>query len=394
MDPKQLFNRIDTLFPVYLEFWKEICKRESPTNDKQRVDVLGAYLQEQAKEHSFQVKVHNEDVSGNALCFTMNPDTAGTPVCLSAHMDTVYPVGTFGETPVRTDETYIYGPGVSDCKGGIAAGFLAMRALSDIGFRSRPVRLILQSDEEVGSSYSQKRTVAFMREMAEGCAAFLNLETHASNRKPLDGAPENAETAVLMRKGIIRYRFHIHGKSAHSSSCSEGISAVAEAAHKILALEEMKDDDALTCNCSMLRGGTAANVVPDECMFTADIRFLNDTQLRKAQTLVQEISQTSFISGSRCEAEIISSRCAMERNERNERLLSKMNAIYSRHGMPILYAAMSKGGSDAADMSAAGLPTVDSIGVTGEKIHSPEERAELASLAACAKRIAIVAMEL
>ena len=36
--------------------------------------------------------------------------------------------------------------------------------------------------------------------------------------------------------------------------------------------------------------------------------------------------------------------------------------------------------------------SVDSLGVTGEGTHSTEERAEIASLAECAKRLAAVAV--
>ena len=392
MQATELFARIDDLYPEYAEFWKAVCMMETPTGDKERVDALGQFLKDRAAALGFRIEEHREDVSGNALCFTMNADAAGAPVCFSAHMDTVHPVGSFGETPVHTDETHIYGPGVADCKGGIAAAFLAMRALKDVGFAYRPVKLIVQSDEEISSATSGKRTVEFMKAMARGCAAFLNLEMHSTTHASLDGTP--GPTAVIVRKGIMRYEFHVHGRSAHSARCWTGVSAVAEAAHKVLALEEMKSKDGLTCNCSMLRGGTAVNVVPDECAFSADIRFRDLEQMEQAKAAVEKIASTPFVSGSSCEAELVSMRCAMERDPRNEELLDRMNTIWRRVGLPVMKAGMSNGGSDAADMSSAGIPAVDSIGVTGESIHSPNERAVLASLAECAKRIAVIAMEI
>lgn len=394
MKTQELFNYIDELYPRYVEFWKSICTIETPTSDKARVDELGSFLKRSAEELDFKICEHVEIQSGNALCFTMNPDAQGTPVCFSAHMDTVHPVGSFGKIPVHTDDTYIYGPGVADCKGGIAAGFLAMHALKACGFTQRPIKLILQSDEEVGSAQSERRTIAFMQEMARSSAAFLNLETHAVIKTNCADDASSAEPAVIVRKGIIRYRFHVYGISVHSARCQDGANAVAAAAYKILELEKMKSGQALTCCCSMVEGGSAANVVPDHCTFTADIRFADAAQMREAKLRVAQIAAENHIPGSSCKTELLSYRCAMEYEKRNEKLLEKMNAIYRSNGMPILEAAQSCGGSDGSDISAAGIATIDSIGVSGDMIHSLGERAELHSLAACAKRIAVVAMEL
>ena len=391
MTTQELFTRIDELEQKYTEFWKEICMMETPTEDKQRLDALGAFLKDFAGRLGFEICEHEEEHSGNALCFTMNPDASGVPVCFSAHMDTVHPVGAFGSIPVHMDDTYIYGPGVTDCKGGIAAGFLAMEALKSLGFSERPIKLILQSDEEVSSRLSQKRTVEFMKQMAAGSAAFLNLETHTIIGNQL---PDETGPAVIIRKGILTYRFTVRGRSVHSARCQDGVSAVAEAAHKILALEKMKDKDGLTCSCSMLSGGNAPNVVPEICTFTADIRFADSDQMQEAKEFVQETAAKSFIPGSTCEAELLSYRCAMEYAQRNVQLLEKMNEIYRCAGLPLLQAAASAGGSDAADISNAGIPAIDSIGVRGDYIHSLQERAVLSSLKECAKRIAVVALNI
>jgi acetylornithine deacetylase/succinyl-diaminopimelate desuccinylase-like protein len=62
--------------------------------------------------------------------------------------------------------------------------------------------------------------------------------------------------------------------------------------------------------------------------------------------------------------------------------------------METLTGFMRYGGSDAADMTVAGIPALDNFGVWGEKIHSPEEYGELRSLAEMAKVLAIVAVEI
>ncbi len=55
---------------------------------------------------------------------------------------------------------------------------------------------------------------------------------------------------------------------------------------------------------------------------------------------------------------------------------------------PNTLARGSLGGSDAAEVTVAGIPCVDSIGVAGDKIHTHDEYGRLSSLAEAAKRIA------
>jgi glutamate carboxypeptidase len=218
-----------------------------------------------------------------------------------------------------------------------------------------------------------------MIEESRGAAAFLNTE----------GATGN--TAVLTRKGILRYRFNITGKAVHSSRCTRGANAVCEAAHKIIELEKMKDEEGLTCNCGVIEGGTVANTVAEKCSFTADIRFANNEQYEEAVRICKEVAEKSTIEGCSCQLEWVSDRPAMHKSEKNIALLEKMNAIYKECGLPTLTARTAPGGSDAAYTTQAGIPTLDELGVEGNNIHSIKEYARLSSLSESAKRLAAVA---
>ena len=301
---------------------------------------------------------------------------------LSGHIDTVYPLGAFPVPAVHRDGGRIYGPGVIDCKGGVVAAVMAMDALMLCDFRQRPVKLIIQTDEETGSLTSSKQTIGFMLEKARDAVAFLNLE----------GVQYG--TAVLSRKGILRYRFIVSGKSAHSAKCLEGANAICEAAHKIIQLEKWKDADGITCNCGVIQGGTVPNSVADQCVFQADIRFADQEQYQKAVDLCKRIAEESTVPGCVCRLEKVSERPAMPRTSVNEALFEKMNAIYASCGLPVLKPRHCLGGSDAAYTTQAGIPTVDSLGVDGGKIHSPQEFAYLESLADCAKRLAAMALHI
>ena len=69
------------------------------------------------------------------------------PVTFTGHMDTVHPRGTFEEPLCRVEDGKMFGPGTQDMKGGIVVGMLAMQALMDAGYRDRPLKLVLISDE-------------------------------------------------------------------------------------------------------------------------------------------------------------------------------------------------------------------------------------------------------
>ena len=383
MKCEELFKKIDELHPEYIKFWEDVCNIESPTNHKEGVDKVCQYFVGKAEEKGWEIEVQKQEVAGDVACITLNPNAKGAPICLSGHMDTVHPVGLFGTPAVHIDEEKIYGPGVIDCKGGCVASFLAMDALHQIGFTARPVKLILQSDEETSSKTSGKKTIEFMCEKAKGAAAFLN--TEGCNFT-------NPYRVTLKRKGILRFRLDITGKAVHSSKCYEGVNAITEAAYKIIELEKMKNPDGLTFSCGVVKGGTVANTVAEECSIILDIRFATNEEEKQAREYVKKIADTSYVEGGVCKLSEISFRPAMELTQKNEELLQKMNEIYEQNGLHPRNALFNPGGSDAAYITQAGIPCVDSVGVVGEGGHSVRECASLISLADSAKYQAAVAL--
>lgn len=376
---EKLFQEIDGLNEQYIGVWADVCNLESPTADKVGVDAVGRYFADRAKAKGWLAEVFPQEVSGDVVCITMNAGAKGAPISLSGHIDTVHPVGSFGTPAVRIEEETIHGPGVTDCKGGVVAAFLAMDALERVGFTARPVRLLLQTDEETSSKGSNKATVQTICQKAADSAAFLNLEGFRDGK------------ACISRKGIARYILTVSGREAHASNCAlQGANAIAEAAHIILRLEQLKDDDGITCNCGVISGGTVTNTVPKECVLQVDFRYADQEQLAQIRAILKEIEENPHIPGCSCRAELSTLRLAMKREERNLALLNRMNEIYAANGLPVLASGHSKGGSDAADVTAFGIPCVDSIGTEGGWIHSPDEYAWLRSLAESAKRIAAV----
>ena len=353
MADQKLFEVINSLEGQYLDILEELCNIESPTADKERVDRAVNYLVELAQKKGWKTEICHQEKAGSPACITLNPDVNKSPICLSAHLDTVHPVGSFGYPAVRRDEKNMYGPGVMDCKGGAASAFMAMDALEQCGFTSRPVKLILQTDEETGSSTSGKDTIRYMCEQAEGSVAFLNLEGHVKG------------SAVIERKGIIRYRFTVFGKALHSARCFDAANAVAEAAHKIIELEKMKDPKGLTCNCGVISGGTTPNTVAERCSFTTDIRFSTPEERNTAMNELKRIADTTYVNGCSCELQEIGFRPSMPLTDRNTALLTRINEIFAENQIPTLVARPCLSGSDAAYITEFGVPCIDCIGTAG-----------------------------
>lgn len=379
MKCEKLFDIIDSLNEQYIDIWEDVCNIESQTADKAGVDEVGRYLIRLAEKHGWKVEVIPMERAGDAVCITMNPDAKGEPVSLSGHLDTVHPKGLFGYPPVKREEDKIIGPGVVDCKGGVVAGFMAMDALERIGYSDRPIQMLLQTDEEVGSRLSERKTINYICEKAKGSVCFLNLEGAGKGK------------LCLERKGIISFRFDIAGKEAHSSNCAKaGANAIIEAAHKMLELDQIKDDAGLTCNCALIEGGTVLNTVPAHCSFSINVRFANSEQLEWIKNHVREVAAKVYVPGTVTTVSTIGLRIAMEYAERNYALLDKINEIFTENGLETVVAHKGKGGSDAAEVTASGIPCIDSIGTMGGYIHAPNEYAWLSSLALSAKRIASI----
>ncbi len=375
-----IFNKITEKAAQYFGVWEDVCNIESPTKYKEGVDKVGQYFAEMAKERGWKIEYSRQNMSGDVVCITMNSDSELEPVTLSGHIDTVHPVGMFGTPAVRRDEEKIYGPGVTDCKGGVVAGFMAMDALYECGFNKRPVRLLLQTDEETGSRTSGGETIKYICEKSKDSVVFLNLEKH------------NPGKTTLSRKGIVSYRFDVEGKEGHSSRCvTEGANAVVDAAYKIIELNKFKDDEGITCNCAVVSGGTVVNTIPGKCTFSVNFRYATNEQLRFIEDYVRTLASTEHVPGCKCTYEKISSRPSMEKNEENVKILEKVNTIFSEYNIPTLEGRMNRGGSDAAYITQCRIPCMDSMGVEGAGTHSVNEYAKLNSLLDSAKRIVAIA---
>ncbi len=380
-DMDRVFARIEALTPEYEELWERICSFETPSDNKEALDKQSRYLAACAKASGFRVTEYPFPRAGN--CLTADTKGSEAPkIALLAHLDTVHPVGSSEDPPVRREGDTLYGPGVIDCKGGACVALLAARALMETDNAAPPIRIILTTDEEVSARYSGPEGIRFIQDQAKGVIAAFNCET----------GREGALT--VGRKGIIRLLVTVRGKAAHAGNdYFSGISAVKEAAHKVLAIEALSTPEGATFNCGVIKGGTKANVVPSACQFEVDIRGKTLDALEKAREQVEEIAAYSYVPGSSAKMEIISRRPPMEHLHETDLLFDKVCAASKRYGLESVRPLEKGGGSDSAYLIQVGIPTVCSFGPTGIGEHTVSEQADIPSLQGRAKLLAASIME-
>jgi len=379
---EKLFGIIDSLAEEYKDFLVKICSIESKSEDKEGVDAVCGAVLEKARELGLCINRRHIDGAGDVASVTFENGGKGAPACISAHMDTVFKKGEFGYPPVKEENGILTGPGVIDCKGGIAVGMLVLDALKRAGYSDRPVKLILQSDEEVESVNSGGKTLEFMLEEAKNACAFFNCECREAGR------------ITTGRKGIIRAYIDITGRAAHAGDYFEGSSAIREAAYKIIELETQSVKDGITYNCGVIEGGTALNVVPDKCRVYIDVRIRDLAEYDKAMKVLEAAAAHVHVEGTCAEAVRISDRKPMPRTEANGRLFAHIAKTAEKYGFGALEEAYSNGGSDAAYTSLAGIPTVDDIGPIGDDYHTKHEWCDISSIAGSAKLIAASIVEI
>jgi glutamate carboxypeptidase len=136
---------------------------ESPSDSKPAVDRCMALAESLAaspasKSPAVRARWHRQSDFGDVLELRFgSARSKRKPILLLGHLDTVWPLGTLAGMSFREAGGRLYGPGVLDMKAGVAMALTALHALQQVGV-SRPVTLLLNSEEEVGSPVSRPIT--------------------------------------------------------------------------------------------------------------------------------------------------------------------------------------------------------------------------------------------
>jgi glutamate carboxypeptidase len=287
----------------------------------------------------------------------------------------VFDEGTAAARPFRVEGHLAHGPGTSDMKGGLLAGFEAVEALQQTGRApSGTITYVCNPDEEIGSPFSGP----VIRELAaEHDVAFV-----------LECARANGDV-VSARKGVTDYTIDFLGRAAHAGVEPEkGASAVLAAAHVTIALDALNGRwPGVTVNVGVARGGSRTNVVPERSELHVDLRSPDERSMREAEEAIRAVCLETAVPGVEVVLREHGWHRPMERTPAGGELADLAIVIGKELGLEFAETATG-GASDANTTSAAGVPTLDGLGPVGGDAHAEGEWLDLSSVPS---RVALLA---
>ncbi|NCP13066.1 MAG: hydrolase [Sphingomonadales bacterium] len=308
-----------------------------------------------------------EKPHGQHLVVRVRPQ-ANRRILLTGHMDTVFPADHAFQRLRWLDAETLNGPGVADMKGGIAVMLHALLAFEQTASASGlGYDILINADEETGSLASS----ALIAELAAGKLAALTYEPAA--------LPDG--TLAHERGGTGNYSITVTGKSAHAGrNPHEGRNAIVAAADLILRLKALESPE-ITVNPAKLEGGAANNVVPDHAVLRFNIRpktveagaAFDDALTHLLSAIETEHGVTLHRHGG-------VTRPPKTVDAKAQQLFDLVRACGAELGEDIRWQATG-GVCDGNNIAACGVPVVDTMGVRGGAIHSPDEYLIVPSLA-------------
>lgn len=348
---------------------EEMVNTDGGSYDKPGVDRTGAQVRRFLESHGIRTEVvpgsrHGDCIRG----FVEGGHAIGTGnqrsnIVLMGHRDTVFPQGEPERRPFRIEGNLAYGPGVADMKAGIVMNMFVLAAFAKFGGAPGPLVGLFTGDEEIGSP--EGRPV---------------IEAEARNaRIVLNSEPGRVSgNVVKARKGGVFSVVDIEGKAAHSGGNFEaGISAIGEAAHKIVAIHALTDlARGITLNVGLIQGGQSVNTTAPACQFQIDLRYIEPADRDEVMGRIHDIVARSYVPGTKARLAIKGEFLPLNPTPESTRLFSIYQASAADSGLKV-EAEFTGGCADSGFTAALGAPTLCGVGPVGGKAHSPEEYLEV-----------------
>lgn len=318
---------------------------------------------------------------GDALSIKKRPE-APLQIFFCGHMDTVFPIDSPFQTVRWLDDNTLNGPGVADLKGGLVLMLKAIEAFERSPWAERiGWEILFNPDEEIGSPSS----APLIKDIAQRIDLGLIYEPCLA-----DG------TLAGARKGSGNFSIAVRGRAAHAGREHHlGRNAIRATCDFISALDDLNGQrQGVTINAGYIEGGGAVNVVPDLTIARFNIRIEKPQDegwcLEQLSKLLQQLNQRDGISATLHGG---FGRIPKVLSKANLALFELTKACGAELGMNINW--VSTGGCcDGNNLAAAGIPNIDTLGVQGGNIHSPEEFMRVDSLTQRSKLSALLLMKL
>ena len=305
-------------------------------------------------------------------------------IVLSGHTDVVPVDGQAWDTdPFKATikDGRLYARGACDMKGFIGTA-LAMTPRFVSADLKAPIHFALSYDEEVGCVGVRGLIEQLTREKFKAAGVIV-------------GEPTSMQV-ITAHKGKRSFRCTVHGKEAHSALTPQGVNAIEYAAQIITYIRHVADrmgqleprDNGFdvpftTLQTGTIKGGTATNIVPAQCVFDWEFRYLpgaNPDAIERevrgyAESLLPAMKRVSAEAG----IEITQSSDAPGSYLADTHAVTQLAIALARNDKTakVAYA------TEAGLFEKAGLPSIICGPGSIEQAHKPNEYCDLAQIAQC-----------
>jgi acetylornithine deacetylase len=255
-------------------------------------------LAEHLDGQGFSVRLQHDEQEGvrktNLVAFAGPPEPDG--LILSGHLDVVpfedQPGWSRDPLRMTVEDDRIYGRGTTDMKGFIAQCLEAARRVETRSLE-RPIVFLFTSDEEVGCRGAE-RLVPALPNLLGDCPL---------PRLAWIGEPTSFQV-FHVHKGIVAFEVRVIGVGGHSSVPEAGVNAIAVAAKAIEVIGAIQrelreastrersalflDAPHTTLNLGTIAGGSALNMIADDCRFSLSYRPLPDEEPLRVYQRIRE----------------------------------------------------------------------------------------------------------
>ncbi len=326
------------------------------------------------------------DAGGNkANLFATVQKGAKPGIVLSGHTDVVPVDGqNWASDPFKATliEDKLYGRGACDMKSYLAV-ILAMAPRFAAANLKAPIHFALSYDEEVGCIGARRLLDDLARNDIRPAGAVI-------------GEPTGMQP-VIAHKGKRSYQCCVHGKEAHSALTPQGVNAIEYAARIISYIRHMAermqaceprdygfDVPFTTLQTGVIAGGTAGNIVPRECKFQFEFRYLPGADPEALEREIKDYAESVILPEMRRTdpATGISFETKAEipgLNTTEEAQLTRLAQDLSRNKSAAKVAYATEGGL----FQRAGIPAIICGPGSIAQAHKPDEFVTLEQVALC-----------
>lgn len=339
----------------------------SPLATNQGETAIVAFLRQRLERAGFACEVAGAPDRPNLMAHL--PGGAGPAMVFEAHTDTVSVDGMEAPFTPRLDGGRLHGRGACDNKGSLAAMVVALEETARRGTPPGDIWLWATADEEFSGSGVQYL-------LDQGRRADLAVA----------GEPTGLQL-VIAHKGALRLRITTHGRAAHSSEPEKGDNAIYRMVPVLQALEAYAHElrqraphplvGRPAASVGIIHGGQAPNIVPAECYLLLDRRLLPAEDPHAIEDEVKQWLLTHIPEAPHTVRELLYG-VGMETPPDSPvvvRCAAALDRALGRHSIVgVQY------GTDAARMSAMGIPAVVLGPGDIAQAHTTDEWVELAQV--------------